>query len=117
MTDLGDGATAHTEAELSKLWATALELAERDLGADCVAQWIRPVRLTSIDSDLAVLSASTGFLADWVERNYGLHLLRILQTLSPGLRRITLAVSEAAPDDGQPAAAAASIRASCGRPR
>ncbi|MFQ5565576.1 MAG: chromosomal replication initiator protein DnaA [Paracoccaceae bacterium] len=107
MTDLGDGATAHTEAELSKLWATALELAERDLGADCVAQWIRPVRLTSIDSDLAVLSASTGFLADWVERNYGLHLLRILQTLSPGLRRITLAVSEAAPDDGQPAAAAA----------
>ncbi|MGR3717699.1 MAG: chromosomal replication initiator protein DnaA [Thermohalobaculum sp.] len=96
MTDLGDDGGAHTEAELGRLWAVALEQAERELGADCVAQWIRPVRLTSIDNDLAVLSASTGFLADWVERNYGLHLLRILQSLSPGLRRITLTVSEAA---------------------
>ena len=96
MTDLGDDGRAHTEAELGRLWAAALEQAERELGTDCVTQWIRPVRLTSIDNDLAVLSASTGFLADWVERNYGLHLLRILQTLSPGLRRITLTVSEAA---------------------
>jgi len=52
------------------------------------------VRLTSIVNDLAILSPSTGFLADWVARNYGLHLLRILQSLSPGLRRITLTVSE-----------------------
>ncbi len=96
MTDLGDDGGAHTEAELGRLWAAALEQAERELGTDCVTQWIRPVRLTSIDNDLAVLSASTGFLADWVERNYGLHLLRILQSLSPGLRRITLTVSEAA---------------------
>ena len=78
MTDSGDDGRAHTEAELGRLWAAALEQAERDLGTDCVAQWIRPVRLRSIDNDLAVLSASTGFLADWVERNYGLHLLRIL---------------------------------------
>ncbi len=94
MTDSGDDGRAHTEAELGRLWATGLEQAEHELGADCVTQWIRPLRLISIDNDLAVLSASTGFLADWVERNYGLHLLRILQSLSPGLRRITLTVSE-----------------------
>ena len=84
MTDPGEETTAYTEDELGRLWAAALEQADRELGTDCVAQWIRPVRLTSIDNDLAVLSASTGFLADWVERNYGLHLLRILQSLSPG---------------------------------
>ena len=95
MTDRGDKNTARTEAELERLWAKVLEQAERELGANCVTQWLRPVRLTSIDSDLAVLSANTSFLADWVERNYGLHLLRILQALSPGLRRITLTVSEA----------------------
>jgi chromosomal replication initiator protein len=83
------------KADLARLWAKVLEQAERELGTDCVAQWIRPIQLTSISRDLAVLTASTGFLADWVERNYGLHLLRILQSLSPGLRRITLTVSEA----------------------
>jgi chromosomal replication initiator protein len=89
-----------------------LEQAERELGTNCVAQWIRPVRLTSIDNDVAVLSASTGFLADWVERNYGLHLLRILRSLSPGLRRITLTVSEAAlaQGGGEAAPAAANGR-------
>jgi chromosomal replication initiator protein len=83
------------KVDLARLWAKVLEQAERELGTDCVAQWIRPVQLTSITRDLAVLTANTGFLADWVERNYGLHLLRILQSLSPGLRRITLAVSDA----------------------
>ena len=108
----------HTEAELERIWTAALEQAERELGTNRVAQWIRPVRLTSIVDDLAVLSASTSFLADWVERNYGLHLLRILRSLSPGVRRITLAVSAAAPapdggkdggpDGGKEARAAAS---------
>ena len=107
MTDSGDDGRKHTEAELGRLWAAVLEQAERELGPNCVAQWLRPVRLTSIVNDLAILSASTGFLADWVERNYGLHLLRILQSLSPGLRRITLTVSEAAlPQNGGPAAPA-----------
>ncbi len=96
MTDSGDDGRVHTEAELGRLWAAVLEQAESELGTNCVTQWLRPVRLASIDDDLAVLSASTGFLADWVERNYGLHLLRILRSLSPGLRRITLTVSEAA---------------------
>ena len=95
MADRGDNRSNHTVAELGGIWAKALEQAERELGANCVTQWIRPLRLTSLDNDIATLSASTNFLADWVERNYGLHLLRILQSLSPGLRRITMAVSEA----------------------
>ena len=94
MKDRGEKGSSRSDTELDQLWVRALDQAEHELGANCVAQWIRPLRLRSIDKDLAVLSASTGFLADWVERNYGLHLLRILQSLSPGLRRITLTVSE-----------------------
>ncbi|MHA1529442.1 MAG: chromosomal replication initiator protein DnaA [Alphaproteobacteria bacterium] len=108
MTDSEDGGRAQKEVELGRLWTAVLEQAERELGVNCVAQWIRPVRLTSIVNDLAVLSASTGFLADWVERNYGLQLLRILRSLSPELRRITLTVSETAlgPNGGTEAPAA-----------
>jgi len=88
--------SARAETELGGLWLKVLAQAERQLGTDCVAQWIRPMRLAAIDKDLAVLVAGTGFLADWVERNYGLHLLRILQALKPGLRRITVTVAEGA---------------------
>ena len=95
MKDRGARGSSRSDVKLDELWTRALDRAERELGVNCVTQWIRPLRLRSIESDLAVLSASTGFLADWVERNYGLHLLRILQSLAPGLRRITLTVSEA----------------------
>jgi chromosomal replication initiator protein len=94
MADWGQQGSGHRVAELDALWAKALEQAERELGANCVAQWIRPVRLTAIDNDIATLAASTGFLADWVERNYGRHLLRILHGLAPGLRRISFTVSD-----------------------
>ena len=108
MKDRGAKGSSRSDVKLDELWTRALDRAERELGVNCVTQWIRPLRLRSIESDLAVLSASTGFLADWVERNYGLHLLRILQSLAPGLRRITLTVSEAdfAPNMGERVAAA-----------
>jgi chromosomal replication initiator protein len=91
-----DLSSKRTETDLEGLWHSVLAQAERQLGADCVAQWIRPIRLAAIDKDLAILAASTGFLADWIERNYGLQLLRMLQALEPGLRRITVTVAEGA---------------------
>ena len=46
--------------------------------------------MTGIDSDLATLTAGSAFAADWVERNYGLNLLRYLQSHEPGIRRLTV---------------------------
>ena len=108
MSKRGVKGSVRKEAELGALWTKALSQAERELGSECVTRWIRPVRLASVENDLAVLAANTGFLADWVERNYVLHLRRILQSLLPGLRRITLTVADTGPaaDDG-PAARAA----------
>ncbi len=97
MSHWGDNSKGGGGLDLGKVWAAALAQAESELGADCVEQWIRPVQLASIVNDTAVLAASTGFLADWVERNYGLHLLRILQARVPGMRRITVTVSGDAP--------------------
>ncbi|HSF96272.1 MAG TPA: chromosomal replication initiator protein DnaA [Thermohalobaculum sp.] len=81
---------------MPRLWAAVLEQAEKELGVDCVAQWLRPVQLATLSGDVAVLSANTGFLADWVERNYGNHLLRMLKSMVPGLRRISFTISESA---------------------
>ena len=87
--------TSGNRPDLSKLWAKVLVKAERELGKTCVQQWLRPVKMRALEGDVATLAASTSFLADWVERNYGLHLLRYLQSLHPSTRRIAFAVSQA----------------------
>ena len=97
MEDAGDTRRTELDLAIPRLWASVMEQAERELGADCVTQWLRPVQLATVNGDVAVLCASTGFLADWVERNYGIHLLRMLKALVPGLRRISFTVSESPP--------------------
>ncbi len=97
MSRRGDDGDGRDSRDLGRIWSATLALAENELGTDCVDQWIRPVILTSAENGMAVLSASTGFLADWVERNYGLHLLRLLQRQLPDTRRITVRVSADAP--------------------
>ena len=86
------GSGAHTPDQLSRIWASVVAGATVELGQDCVDQWIKPIRLNRISKDHAVLATSTGFLADWVERNYGRQILRQLQKEVPGVRRIDMTV-------------------------
>jgi chromosomal replication initiator protein len=79
--------------DLARLWDSVIARSVHALGRDAAEQWIRPVRLKAIENDLATLTAPTNFLADWVERNYGLHLLRCLQGVMPEVRRIVIAVA------------------------
>ena len=62
--------------ELGGIWRKVTEAAERELGRDTVRKWLKPVTLSEIRRDLVVLTAPSSFVADWVERNHGLHLLR-----------------------------------------
>ncbi|MEM8699276.1 MAG: DnaA/Hda family protein, partial [Pseudomonadota bacterium] len=78
---------------MNRIWATVIDGATGELGRDCVDQWIRPVKLSRINKDHAVLATATGFVADWVERNYGRHILRELQKAVPGVKRINMTVS------------------------
>ncbi|MGF1445721.1 MAG: chromosomal replication initiator protein DnaA [Pikeienuella sp.] len=89
------------DADVDRIWDAVLAGMTRSLGRNSVEQWIKPVRLVSIHKDLATLAAPTTFMADWIERNYGLHLLRSLQALIPAVRRIDLTV--AGPDSEQTA--------------
>ncbi|MEL6476019.1 MAG: chromosomal replication initiator protein DnaA [Pseudomonadota bacterium] len=78
---------------MNRIWASVIASAVGELGQDCVDQWIKPVRLSRINDDSAVLATATGFMADWVERNYGRQILRELQKEVPEVRRINMTVS------------------------
>ncbi len=80
--------------KLGGIWRKATEAAERELGRETVRKWLQPVTLSAIRRDLVVLTAPSSFVADWVERNYGLHLLRYMQAQLREVRRLTVEVEE-----------------------
>ncbi|MEM1344920.1 MAG: chromosomal replication initiator protein DnaA [Pseudomonadota bacterium] len=111
-TGMGTPGTGKSPADvdapaLARIWECALQAARTELGEDCVEQWIKPVRLKSLNRDLATVAAPTGFLADWVESNYGLPMLRALQQVMPGVRRIVMTVEQAPQPVRKPAPVAA----------
>src|SRR5690625_7837216 len=79
---------------LNAIWQKVVEAAESELGREPVKKWIRPVSLSEIDRDRVILGAPTSFVADWVERNYGLHLLRYFQSQLGHVRRLSVQVEE-----------------------
>ncbi|MEM6663799.1 MAG: chromosomal replication initiator protein DnaA [Pseudomonadota bacterium] len=85
-------------AGMGTIWQRVISAAERELGHDAVKKWLRSVELVSIETDVATLSAGSSFVADWVERNYGLHLLRFLQMHVPGVRRLSVHVGDTGRD-------------------
>ena len=77
---------------LRSIWTKVVRAAEKELGREATEKWLAPIGLIEVNRDLAVLSAETQFSADWVERNYGLNLLRYFQAELPEVRRLTVTV-------------------------
>ena len=97
----GDGMNAQREAddnndtELAPIWSRVIADARSELGRDAVDNWIRKVSLTAIEGDVAILTAESSFHANRVERDFGRKLLLALQARRPGVRRLSVTVSEA----------------------
>ena len=98
MTRIVDGMSTD-KSNLDGIWARVSQAALKELGREPVEQWLRPVSLTAIRGDLVLLRAPSAFHSDWVERNYGLHLLRWVQAQAPDVRRITVMGESIAEDD------------------
>ena len=84
---------------LRAAWQRVVDAAAQELGREAVDKWLRQVALTEVRDDTAMLTAASQFTADWIERNYGLNLLRYLQADLPGVRRLTVIVEEDAVPD------------------
>ncbi|MEO0821287.1 MAG: chromosomal replication initiator protein DnaA [Pseudomonadota bacterium] len=80
--------------DVEHIWRGILAAVRREIGEDATDRWLSQVRLVSLSRDLAVLSAPTQFLCDWVERQFGDALLRAFRTVAPNVRRITVQPTE-----------------------
>ncbi len=84
---------------LEHIWQKVVATAVAELGRETVEKWLKPVSLSGMKGDLVLLSAGSSFQADWVERNYGLHLLRFFQAHVETVRRITVMVDKPSRDE------------------
>jgi len=75
---------------LPKIWEKVMKSAETDLGEEAVRKWLKPIRLSELRGDVAVLTAPSTFHSNWVEREYGLNILRFIQAHVDATRRITI---------------------------
>ena len=83
-----------TGGRLDMIWQRVLVAAERDLGREAIEKWLSSITLSDVREDLAVLTASSQFSADWVERNFSLNLLRYLQAEQHDIPGLVKAVRE-----------------------
>lgn len=66
----------------------------RDLiGENNFITWIAPLEFSRVDGNVAHLSAPTGFVANWVNRNYSEQILRALSAQQIAADRIEIAVA------------------------
>ncbi|MDT8343901.1 MAG: chromosomal replication initiator protein DnaA [Thermohalobaculum sp.] len=94
---------------LDAVWRETLVMARRDFGEKAVEQWLDQVALVGLTRDLATLVAPTRFLADWIERNFGQALLRMLGRAEPAIRRLEVTVPDRPQAEGAMRAGAALV--------
>jgi len=68
---------SHKELE-KKIWTDISERLKVDLGKSAFENWIKPLNLTEIDKKTAFFISPTGFIGDWVNRNYGEKIIEVM---------------------------------------
>ncbi len=68
---------SHKELE-KKIWTDISERLKADLGKSAFENWIKPLNLTEIDKKTAFFISPTGFIGDWVNRNYGEKIIEVM---------------------------------------
>ena len=68
---------SHKELE-KKIWTDISERLKADLGKSAFENWIKPLNLTEIDKKTAFFVSPTGFIGEWVNRNYGEKIIEVM---------------------------------------
>ncbi len=76
--------------EKAGIWGKVINAASADLPPETLEKWLKQLRMVELKGDLVRVAAPSTFVADWVERNYGLDLLRYVQAEAPEVRRIAV---------------------------
>jgi chromosomal replication initiator protein len=73
-------------------WARVLSHLRGEIGEDAFRNWLRPMKLQSLDAGEVVVSAPTRFLRDWVTAHYADRLLALWRAENDHVVRLSIVV-------------------------
>ena len=92
----GDSMTEH-------IWETVRSHLEATLGRDAFKNWISPLRLSEVNSGVAIFDAPTSFIGDWVNRNHGRRICELFSQSGLKVDRLEFQIGLPATKPPQPA--------------
>ncbi|WP_299362177.1 chromosomal replication initiator protein DnaA [uncultured Paracoccus sp.] len=105
---------------MDSIWGEAQGELEQLVGTNNYANWIQPLRLTSLSDGTADLISPTKFLSEWVSRHYARPIMDVLARKGCSVDRLNIRVDPAtalpkqrnvpAPSDGPAATQAGPVR-------
>jgi len=80
-------------------WGRVLAELRRTVGQNNFTTWIEPIRFAELRNDVAHFEVPTTFVGNWVSRNYGDQILRLLAGSGVRVKRLEFsAAADAAPE-------------------
>ncbi|TBN40334.1 chromosomal replication initiator protein DnaA [Paracoccus subflavus] len=98
---------------MDDLWGEACATLETSVGPNNFNHWIKPLRLTGLESGIAHFVSPTRFISDWVNRHFAKDIIGVLSRPGQPVERLRFdVVPQAAPGRARSAASgsAASVR-------
>ncbi|MGM0584787.1 MAG: chromosomal replication initiator protein DnaA [Pseudomonadota bacterium] len=88
---------AALDPRLSAAWSRARDRTRQEIGPAAFESWIAQLSMEGLEEGVVRLGAPTGFIGDWVRRNYGETLLRALRAELPDAAPLTRLIFEVRP--------------------
>ena len=83
---------------MDDLWGQACATLETSVGPNNFNHWIKPLRLTGLDSGIAHFASPTRFISDWVNRHFAKDIMGVLSRHGQPVERLRFdVVPQAAP--------------------
>ncbi|TCP27677.1 chromosomal replication initiator protein DnaA [Rhodovulum adriaticum] len=87
-------------------WGRICEELQKSIGKNNFVTWIAPMRFTALENGVARFQVPTGFVGDWVSRNFSDQILDHMTRNGIGVDRLEFTVASATPERPAPQAAA-----------
>ena len=62
------------------IWENISERLKREIGQSAFENWLKPLKFIEISDKRAIFRSPTGFIGDWVNRNYGEKIVSAFQS-------------------------------------
>ncbi len=79
------------------VWGSVQDRLRNDLGADAFKNWIEPLIFEGVSGAVAKFRAPTGFLGNWVSRNYSDKIQTLFEEFGIAIARVEFATGVAKP--------------------